>query len=1246
MKKILFPVLFAVCIFSVGLDAFAKKGDVSAQCTSCSIPFGKVTLGQSSSSGSDMHFYGGSAYVASAVLSGSPDFQLTYDGCSGASLFYSACTFTITFTPSTTGPKTATISYLMDGTYDDEDSTHYHEVVTFALTGTGYQKVAKVPAKDVCASIINPESRVLRENIPVTGCGFDMYYTTESADGFGPSTPFTNRISYFNPEGWSASIHHFYDIAQGKLQRGTGVGEILPASIDGVNYRVVSSDGSEVYIFDANGRHLFTKTGLTGATKFSFSYESHNKLSSIDDAYGNSTVFNRDSSGILTSIQSPYGVTTYIGTNASGLISSVQNPKSETYYLTYKTGTELLATFQKPGGQTSTFTYDSSGKLTKDQSYGGNFWSLVETSGATWPIQMSSAIGVTTNYKSTVNTDGSVDRAVSSSLYSMTYSETSSGNTSENAEGVQKDITYGADERFGTANKRLTVSALKYSTTTMSTTYSQSVVWPSGVTADWFNYSTITTGATVGAQTTSTVFDNSTKTVTTTTPEGSTATITFDANERMIGTRLGSDTPWTYTYDTRGRLFQVYQGSNNGLTYTYNSSGFLKSITNARGETTTYSYDLAGRVSQVTLPDTRVVTYSYDSNGNVTSITPPSKPLHGFSFNAMELISTYSPPTLIGIVNKDTTYSYNLDKQLTQVTRPDGATITYSYDATSGLLTTKAIAAGNFTYSYLSKNRLSLAYSPDDYYNSLSWYGTKLLGDAQWKTSTGFIFGKASYTYDSQHRISSRTFRGNSASNTFTRNITYNNDSQPIQVGDLSLSYSYPSGRLITTILDKISDSRTYDSYGNLSSYTAIYNPTVGAPQSLYSYTLTRDSMGRISAKSETVLGVTDVYAYAYDASDRLIEVLKNGLAYSSYTYDSNGNRTSGTTAGTAFSATYDDQDRILTYNSRTYSYNANGDLAQIQWTPTTQSLYTYDALGNLRQSTLSTGNVLTYGYDGLNRRVHKFDGSTLKVHYIYEDQYKIAGHVNGSGVIQKEYVYATSAYTPDYMVASSVNYRLIKDHLGSPRLIVKTDDGTVAQRLDYTDLGEAITDTNSGFQSFGFAGGIYDGQTKLLKFGQREYDPRAAGRWTTKDPIRFGGGDTNLYGYVANDPVNWADSSGLTINDRTNGNIPDIVKNSAIYRYLDSLPNVVDISTGVIPGDPTGRGTTNSSFNGCMNEIIINPETQLSSNDLADSYFHELSHAAKNIQFGARTSLGADHLIFGPIDAGADMFNGRSYAP
>jgi RHS repeat-associated protein len=106
--------------------------------------------------------------------------------------------------------------------------------------------------------------------------------------------------------------------------------------------------------------------------------------------------------------------------------------------------------------------------------------------------------------------------------------------------------------------------------------------------------------------------------------------------------------------------------------------------------------------------------------------------------------------------------------------------------------------------------------------------------------------------------------------------------------------------------------------------------------------------------------------------------------------------------------------------------------------------------------------------------------------------------------------------------------YRIISDHLGSPRLVVDTSTNTLTQRLDYDEFGNILpSSTNLGFQPFGFAGGLYDQHTKLTRFGARDYDTET-GRWTVKDPIRFQGRDSNLYGYVLSDPINLIDFSGL----------------------------------------------------------------------------------------------------------------------
>jgi RHS repeat-associated protein len=126
-------------------------------------------------------------------------------------------------------------------------------------------------------------------------------------------------------------------------------------------------------------------------------------------------------------------------------------------------------------------------------------------------------------------------------------------------------------------------------------------------------------------------------------------------------------------------------------------------------------------------------------------------------------------------------------------------------------------------------------------------------------------------------------------------------------------------------------------------------------------------------------------------------------------------------------------------------------------------------------------------------------------------------------------FVYASKAHVPDYIVKGGATYRIISDHLGSVRLVVNVSTGAIAQQIDYDEFGIVTNDTNPGFQPFGFAGGLYDPDTKLVRFGARDYDPET-GRWTAKDPIGFRGGDANLYGYVIGDPINLQDSSGLIV--------------------------------------------------------------------------------------------------------------------
>ncbi len=356
------------------------------------------------------------------------------------------------------------------------------------------------------------------------------------------------------------------------------------------------------------------------------------------------------------------------------------------------------------------------------------------------------------------------------------------------------------------------------------------------------------------------------------------------------------------------------------------------------------------------------------------------------------------------------------------------------------------------------------------------------------------------------------------------------------------------------TTLGNVTDAYTYNGFGEPLTYQATSGGTA-----ILAVQYTRDKLGRITQKVETLGGVTDTYEYGYDNASRLKEVKKNSAIIATYTYDANGNRLSA--PGLTTTPTYDAQDRLLSYGNNTYTYTANGELAtKIDTSTSTTTTYDYDAFGNLRSVTLPDGTQIEYVIDGQHRRVGKKVNGVLVQGFLYDGQLRIVAELDGSGAVVSRFVYGSKVNVQDYMVKDGVTYRIISDHLGSPRLVIDTSTTTIVQRMDYDEFGQVITDTNPGFQPFGFAGGLYDQYTQLTRFGVRDYDAEI-GRWTAKDPIRFAGGDTSLYGYVGSDSLNIADPLGLetymctsplqALGGKGSRSGPDIPGNPFYHQYL-----------------------------------------------------------------------------------------------
>ena len=178
----------------------------------------------------------------------------------------------------------------------------------------------------------------------------------------------------------------------------------------------------------------------------------------------------------------------------------------------------------------------------------------------------------------------------------------------------------------------------------------------------------------------------------------------------------------------------------------------------------------------------------------------------------------------------------------------------------------------------------------------------------------------------------------------------------------------------------------------------------------------------------------------------------------------------------------------------------------------------------------------VTYDTDALGRRTHRTATGEPDTYLLYHDSLNPVALLDTNGDLLQRYVYLPDSHTPVAMLQYTPGtsddptaWVYVADSRGSVRLVVNALTGEIGQRMDYGPWGEVIDDTNPGFQPFGYAGGEYDPRTGLTRFGARDYDSEV-GRWTARDPIGFGGGDTNLYAYVGGDPVNSVDVTGLEV--------------------------------------------------------------------------------------------------------------------
>jgi len=225
------------------------------------------------------------------------------------------------------------------------------------------------------------------------------------------------------------------------------------------------------------------------------------------------------------------------------------------------------------------------------------------------------------------------------------------------------------------------------------------------------------------------------------------------------------------------------------------------------------------------------------------------------------------------------------------------------------------------------------------------------------------------------------------------------------------------------------------------------------------------------------------------------------------------------------------------------YKYNNDGYLSEKTKNGTTT--YSYGTLGELKEVVTPT-QTISYKQNANNQRVAKLINGEIVEKYLWANLTTLLAIYDKDDNLVQRFEYADQRM-PISMTQNAQKYYLHYDQIGTLKA-VSDSSLNVVKEISYDAYGNILSETNEAFKvPFGFAGGLYDADTKLTRFGYRDYDAYT-GKWTAKDPIGFAGGDSNLYGYVLGDPVNLIDPTGKI------AWVPIILIGSGLYLLYDTI--------------------------------------------------------------------------------------------
>ncbi len=511
----------------------------------------------------------------------------------------------------------------------------------------------------------------------------------------------------------------------------------------------------------------------------------------------------------------------------------------------------------------------------------------------------------------------------------------------------------------------------------------------------------------------------------------------FGADLVAFSDAMGRD--FTYRYDALGREIAMEAADGGIFNSVYDARSRLIRTTAPDGAVTELEYDGNGNVTAALLPHQNGVTYEYNARDRRVKQTDALGQEQSWAYDGMNRMVRFTDRR-----GFTTRYTYDvLGRQKTQ-TYHDGSTVVANYDDAGRLQSVVDSLTGTMSWEYDAQDQIVAAVSPQ---------------------------GRIEYAYDAAGRRTAMRVNGQPV-------IDYRYDGADridrIVQGSEVVDYTYdPMDRLLSaTLPNGVQAGYAYSPAGKLTGMA--WKKADGTPLGAVGYAY--DRAGRLAAQSGTFAAQALPEARApvgFDDNNRM-----NAYDGAALSYDANGN--------------------LIADGSRTYEWDARGQLATIRQGGVDIARFAYDAFGR-RISKVESGVARTYLYDGKDAVEEVVDGNVVPVLPGLDVDARVS---RGAGTDRRYFVL---------------------DHLGSTRALTDAA-GDAVQQYQYDPYGSTQQDGADAGNPYQYTGREHD-DSGLYYYRARYYHPGMA-RFISEDPIGLDAGP-NLYAYVDGNPLGYRDPDG-----------------------------------------------------------------------------------------------------------------------